>query len=91
MAHVIVTLKMMPESPDTDLARIQEEAKAKVTAYGGNVNEVKEEPVAFGLKAILIVFVMDESKGSTDPLEEQLGTIEGVVSVEATDVRRTLG
>ena len=48
-------------------------------------------PVAFGLKALNVTFVMDEKKGSTDALEADLGVIEGVESVEVTDVRRTIG
>ena len=34
---------------------------------------------------------MDESKGSTDALEEDIKGIEGVNSVETVDVRRAIG
>jgi len=34
---------------------------------------------------------MDESKGSTDTLEESIISIEGVNSVETVDVRRAIG
>jgi translation elongation factor EF-1beta len=34
---------------------------------------------------------MDESKGSTEPLEESIKTISGVNSVEAIDIRRAIG
>jgi translation elongation factor aEF-1 beta len=48
-------------------------------------------PVAFGLKAIDFLFVMDEKMGDTEPLEAQLREIEGINSVETTDVRRAVG
>jgi len=35
MSSVIITMKLMPKSPDTDLAKIQEAAKEKITAFGG--------------------------------------------------------
>jgi len=38
-----------------------------------------------------ITFVMDEKKGSTDALEDQLRNIDGVNSAEVTDVRRSIG
>jgi len=92
MAQVIVTLKIMPESPEVDLNKIQEEAKSKITDFAGSGDmKVEEKPIAFGLKALNIIFVMDESKGSTEPLEESISEIEGVQSVETTDVRRAIG
>jgi len=92
MAQVIVTLKIMPESPEVDLNKIQEEAKNKIIDFAGSGDmKVEEKPIAFGLKALNIIFVMDESKGSTEPLEESISEIEGVQSVETTDVRRAIG
>jgi elongation factor 1-beta len=92
MAQVIVTLKIMPESPEVDLAKTEQEAKAKIIDFS-QTKEIKtgQEPIAFGLKALKITFVMDESKGSTDALEEQIKKISGVNSVEVVDVRRAIG
>ena len=81
----------MPESPDIDLAKLEEQIKEKVTEYGGEVGKVEIEPVAFGLKALNIILVADESKGSTDKLEENIKNIDGVNSAEVTDVRRAIG
>ena len=92
MAQVIVTLKIMPETPDSDLAKIEEEAERQIKGFAGETEIKKEqEPVAFGLKAIKLTFVMDEAKGSTEDLEAQISNIEGVNSVECTDVRRAVG
>ena len=66
-------------------------ATEKITAFGGEVGKVVIEPIAFGLKAVNLMFVMDEAKGATDPLEADIETIKGVNSVEITDVRRTIG
>jgi translation elongation factor aEF-1 beta len=53
--------------------------------------KVSVEPVAFGLKSLNIIFVMDESLGSPDPLAESISEFEDVASAEITDVRRALG
>lgn len=93
MASVIVTMKIMPSSPDVDYDAITAAAVEKVDAYTGKDADKKTElePIAFGLKAVKVTFVMDEDKGSTDALETSLGEIEGVQSVETADVRRALG
>jgi len=53
--------------------------------------KTEQEPIAFGLNALKIMFVMDESKGSTEALEENIKKIDGVNSVETVDVRRAIG
>ena len=92
MAKAIVTLKIMPESPDIDLSKISPQIEAKINAFAGEGDRKKEiEPIAFGLNALKIIFVMDENKGSTEPLEKDISGIEGVQSVEVVDVRRAIG
>ncbi len=90
MADVVVTMKLMPESPDTDLDALSSKAEELISPVG-EVGKKEFEPVAFGLKAIILSFVMDESKGSTDELEKQISDLDDVASVEITDVRRTMG
>ncbi len=92
MANVIVTLKIMPESPDTDLSLIESESKKMIEAFAGKGDmKAEQEPVAFGLKALKIMFILDENKGTTDKLEAEIAAVAGVNSVEVTDVRRAIG
>ena len=91
MAQVIVTLKIMPESPDTSLQPIQEKATHLIHEFGGKVGKVDIQEVAFGLKALNLLFIMDEDVGSTESLEQEVAKIAGVNSVDVTDVRRALG
>ncbi len=93
MGKAIVTLKIMPASPDTDLDALQREAEARIDAFVSENGEKRAEiePIAFGLKALKITFVMDESQGSTESLEQDISAIDGVNSVDVIDVRRALG
>ena len=91
MAQVIITFKIMPESPDCDLDKIQEEANQLIKEFGGEVGKVEKSPVGFGLIALVMVFVMDESLGSTEELEDKIKKSKDVAAVEVTDVRRALG
>lgn len=92
MANAIITLKIMPESPSEDLDRIEVETKKKIAHFAGEGETRTEiEPIAFGLKAIKIIFVTDEKKGGTDALEAEISKIKGVNSVEVIDVRRAVG
>ena len=92
MADVVITLKIMPESPEADLSLIEKKAKSEIKHFAGESQfKVAVEPVAFGLKSLSITFVMDESKGSTEKLEQKIRDMENVSSAEVVDVRRAIG
>ena len=92
MARVVITFRIMPSSPNIDLSKIEAMAKKEIVDFCGSKEfKTQIEPIAFGLKALNIIFVMDESKGSTESLEGKISSIDGVESVEVTDVRRAIG
>lgn len=98
MAIVIVTLKVMPSSPEEDLNPIREATVKLIAEFGGKVGTmrdgtiaIKEEPVAFGLKAVVFMFSMSEDIGGTEELEKKVAELPGVNSVQVTDVRRAVG
>ena len=92
MATVILTFSIMPTGPEVDMNRLESQVKEKVTSFTGET-EMKAEvqPVAFGLKRLVLTFVMDESKGGTDELEKDIAALDEVNSCECTDVRRAIG
>lgn len=92
MANAVVTIKIMPVSPDVDLDAVKESALIAIENFAGEGDtKVDIQPVAFGLKSLNIIFVMDEALGSPDALEESIMEIEGVNSFEVSDVRRAIG
>ena len=91
MATVVVTLKIMPDSPETDIDGIIVSVSEAVRDFGGEVGKAFSEPVAFGLKAAVVLFTIPEEKGSTEELEKKISGIAEVSSVQVTDVRRTIG
>jgi elongation factor 1-beta len=91
MAQVYVTLKIMPESPDVDLEILTDKASKLVKEFQGQIVSSSQNPIAFGLKAIELRFIMEEAKGSTEPLEIQISELAGVSSVDVIDVRRAIG
>jgi elongation factor 1-beta len=79
--------KLMPESPETDLEKVEEAAKKIVEEFGGENKEYLIEPVAFGLKSITVFFFYPDDK-DTESLEDQFSGIEGVASAQLVDMRK---
>ncbi len=53
---------------------------------GFKINDIKKNPIAFGLIALEPSFIVDDSEGGTDILEEKLKNIEGIREVEVSEV-----
>ncbi|PIN79996.1 elongation factor 1-beta [Candidatus Woesearchaeota archaeon CG10_big_fil_rev_8_21_14_0_10_32_9] len=92
MASAIVTIKVMPASPETNMDELEIKVKQAIINFAGE-GETRTEvvPVAFGLKSLNVTFVMAEAKGSPDPLAEEIDSYEEVNSAEISDVRRAVG
>jgi len=89
LGNVIITFKIFPTGTEISFdglkSRIQEvlPESASVDGYG-------EEPVAYGLKALLVQVRFPEDKtGLLDELEKKLEGIDGVSQLQTLMVRRT--
>jgi len=93
MGTAVVTLTVMPESPEVDLEKVQADVEKLVKEFAGDRDTKAElEPIAFGLKALKYIFVMDEDLGSPDIVSEKVQeSVDGVQSCEVSDVRRAIG
>jgi len=91
MSTAGIQYKIMPENLDVDLDQLKKEAKKVVESFNSGVfNEAREEPIAFGLKALIVTIALSE-KEESDKVENALAKIDGVSSVEMIDYRRAVG
>ena len=90
MGVVAIKIKLMPVSPETDLEKVRGETN-KILEKNNVKNPLFEiQPIAFGLKALIVLFGWPEEK-ELEQLEESLKKIGGVNSVEVIDIRRAIG
>ncbi len=85
-----VKIKVMPSSPNANLEKIKKEAKEIIIREGGKNCSFEEEPIAFGLKALIALFLWSEEK-SLDELEKKLEKIEDISSIQVIDIRKAFG
>ena len=81
----------MPESAEIDLNNFEDEIRSKIEGFGGRILKTEEELIAFGLKALKVIFSLDEKTGDTEKLEHSLQELHYIQSVEVVDVRRQIG
>ena len=90
MSIAAVKIKIMPDSPDTDMNKLEHNVKALLEKQGVKNPVFEIHPIAFGLKALIVLFGWPEEK-ELEELENELQTIEGVSSVQLLDIRRAIG
>jgi elongation factor 1-beta len=85
MGSVAVILRVMPESPEIDIEKLKKALKQKLPS----IQEMKEEPIGFGLKALKILAVVNDAGGETDAIEKSLNEVAGVERAEIIEVTLT--
>jgi elongation factor 1-beta len=86
MGEAAVKMKIMPESTDVDLGKLKDAIKAAIPAFS-RLHAIEEKPIAFGLRALIVVTIMDDKGGhSPDEIEAALSKISGVESVDVEEV-----
>ena len=89
MGEVVATVKLMPEGTDVDLEQMKIQAQDAVNK-DAELHKIDEEPIAFGLVSLNVMFIVKDGEGGTEVVEEKLAQIPGVSSVEVLDVRRLM-
>lgn len=90
MALAFIKMKIMPESPDTDLPGIKAECESKFKDVGANVHSVEEQPIAFGLVALIFTISWPEEKDQSI-VEDAIRSVSKIQSAEIIDFRRAFG
>jgi translation elongation factor aEF-1 beta len=92
MAKAIITFKLMPESPEIDLGPIKEKA-LEIAKENGSIGEMqaKEDPIAFGMKAVLVLAMYEVEGGDFDGIAAKMQEIENVKSAEVAKMDLAMG
>ena len=77
MGKISCVYKVSPEDAETDLEAIKDQIRDLL-----DVQDMGEEEVAFGLKAIKVSCITTDEGGGTDTVEEQLEKLDNVQSYE---------
>lgn len=88
MGDVAAKIKVMPESVDTDLVQLKEKLKAVIPAGAELHGDIVEEPIAFGLKALIVTLIVNDQEGGTEAVEEAFAKIPGAENVQVVEAYR---
>jgi len=88
LAKVVAQIKIFPTETTVDLAELRKKVEKALPA-GTMVARFDEEPIAFGLVALVARVAMPEQEGQMDKVEEALKSVENVGEIQVVNVWRT--
>lgn len=88
MARVIVSLKIFPADVSVNLDSLRKKIEDALPNYA-HVYGFEEEPIAFGLVALITHIVLPEDQaGGLDEIERRIQEISEISDIQALMVRR---
>jgi elongation factor 1-beta len=89
MGSVLITYKVFPTGIEVNFEDLKKKIQANLPDFA-TIEGYGEEPIAYGLKALLVQVKFPEDKtGLLDEFEKSLGKISEISQVETLMVRRT--
>ncbi|HIE19354.1 TPA: elongation factor 1-beta [Candidatus Bathyarchaeota archaeon] len=88
MAKVLISLKIFPSDVNTDLEALKKKIEDCLPDFA-SVYKFEEEPIAFGLVAIIAHLLVPEDKaGGIDEVEMALKKIDTISNFQTLTIRR---
>ena len=87
MARLVVRIRILPAEAESNLEEVVE-LIGKSVPEGMELKTSSMGPIAFGLKAIIGDFLLDDAEGQMDKLEESIKQVDGVGEIEVMNISR---
>jgi len=88
LAKVVAQIKIFPTETTVDLGELRKKIENALPPQT-SVARFDEEPIAFGLVALIARVVMPEEEGRMEKVEEALKSVENVGEIQVVNVWRT--
>jgi len=85
MSKVLVRIRVLPVDVSIDLKELGKRISGSLKGIADVVRTL-EEPIAFGLNALIVDLVMDEREGGTYDLEQVLSSVDGIGELDIVRV-----
>ncbi len=85
MGEVGLQYRVLPEGIEVDLKKMEEDIRKALPEFA-KLRAAEQRPLAFGLKALHVLVVMDDKKGGAEQVESAIAGVPGVQSVEIVEM-----
>jgi elongation factor 1-beta len=90
MTKLVARIKVLPTDTDINLEGIVDKLRSSLPD-GMQVRNSAKEPIAFGLNALIVDFLLEDKEGQMDKLESAIKDTQGVSEIEVMNLSRQAG
>ena len=88
MGKIVIAYKIFPSEAGIDLEVLKEKIKKQLSDIA-SIQRFDEEPIAFGISALVVNIVLSEDKeGILDETEKRLTSLEEISQIQTLGVNR---
>jgi len=87
VGKIVIAYKIFPSESSVDLNLLKEKIKKELSGIA-SIQRFAEEPIAFGLSALVVNMVLPEEEGILDKTEKKLTDMEEVGQIQTLGVNR---
>lgn len=87
MARLVARIKVLPKDIEVELDSVLSKLSSSLPD-GMAIKNSAKEPIAYGLDALMVDFLLDDKEGQMDSLESTIKQTEGVGEIEVVNISR---
>lgn len=87
VARLVARIKLLPTDIKVNLDSVVNKLKSSLPD-GMEIKNSAKEPIAFGLNALIVDFLLDDKEGQMDKLESMVKDTEGVSEIQVMNISR---
>ncbi len=87
MTRLVARIKILPADSETNMENLVNHLKDNIPK-GMELKAHAQEPIAFGLNAVVGDFLLDDAEGEMEKLEESIMKVEGAGEIQVINISR---
>ncbi|HUR61200.1 MAG TPA: hypothetical protein VM286_02390 [Candidatus Thermoplasmatota archaeon] len=90
MGQVLLKYRITPEDAETNMQQLEANVRKALPADVGKVNKAEVQPFVFGMKVLVVSFIVEDIEGNNDKVESLITGVPGVQGADLLDMGRLM-
>lgn len=90
MGQVLLKYRITPEDAETNMQALEANVRQALPSTVGKVSKAEIQPFVFGMKVLVVSFIVEDEEGNNDKVEQLIAAVPGVQGADLLDMGRLM-